>query len=128
MDTSQYRSKRGLGLILDDRLWQQSIGVARHFSSVRNPGARDWTHNERSLADMMYMGLLDLNSEHRSNDASSRAMRFSSILADRLWSMIEKERSRVRVLLVEGVFPFLILCLAFREIVWNESCTQLVTR
>ena len=97
MDTPQYRVERGLGLILDDRLWQQSIGIERHFDSVRSAQARTWTHDERSLVDTIRMGIHDLGSEHRSNDASVRSMRYSAVLADRLWSMVEIERTRVCV-------------------------------
>ena len=97
MDTAQYRVERGLGLILDDRLWQQSIGIERHFDSVRSAQAWPWTHDERSLVDTIWMGIHDLGPEHRSNDTLVRAMRYSAVLADRLWSMAEIERLRVCV-------------------------------
>ena len=97
MDTPQYRVERGLGLILDDRLWQQFIGIERHFDLVRSVQAWTWTHDERSLVNTIRMGIHDLGPEHRSNDASVRSMRYSAVLADRLWSMVEIERLRVCV-------------------------------
>jgi hypothetical protein len=118
MSEGGYRLEQGNGLILDDRLWQLAIGVERHFQQVRQGQALTWTHDEQVLARMLHMGTLDLAPVHKGSNMSVRAMRYSAILSDRLWSMLQTERDRVRLVFDLGVRPLLI-CFD-REIVSKE--------
>jgi len=68
---------------------------------------------------MIRCGVLDHSEEDKVWDSSTRAMRQSAVIGDRLWSLIEKEQDKVRLhsLFVGGrieVVP--------RAIVWSASC------
>ena len=91
----EYRTHWPTGVVLDDVLWSQSIGVEHYFQEVWNRQALSWTHDEQVLASLMHLGSLDSRPEDRPMDSSVRAMRHSTALADRLWAMVEVERSRV---------------------------------
>ena len=86
------------------------VGIERHFDSGRTSQALNWTHDEHSIVDKIRMGILDLGPEHRSNNALVRSMRYLAVLADRLWSVIETERSRVCVLIILTL-PILTYCI-----------------
>ena len=83
-----------------------------------------WTHDEQALAFFIHMGTVDRIPEDRPWDASTRAMRHSSIMAERLWSLLETERERVR--LVFGSFPPFIDC-SFQGDRLERSLAQLHT-
>ena len=55
------------------------------------------THNERLLWSLLTRGIYDHAPEDRPWDASTRSMRYSAIMGDRLWAMWESERDRVRI-------------------------------
>ena len=40
-------------------------------------------------------GVLDMVPEERPNDASTRAIRYSAVMGDHLWAMVQEERFRV---------------------------------
>jgi hypothetical protein len=84
-----------------------------------------WTHEEQHLAIYLHMGVQDLQAVHRNNDASVRAMRYSALLADRLWSMVEIERARVRLCCD---YPYPDIDFQNRETVLSASCRGLVMR
>ena len=98
MANTDYRVQTGQGLVLDDRLWQQAIGVERHLLVVCQGDAPNWTAEEQALRQFLRMGTVDLQPEHFHSNGSVRAMRYSALLADQLWSMLEEERERVCVL------------------------------
>ena len=96
MNAAGYRLAFGDGLVLDDILWQQAIGVERHFIEHRLARVSFWTHDEQRLARLLHRGVQDHRPIDRLMDSSTRSMRYSAVLADRLWSMLETERNRVR--------------------------------
>ena len=51
--------------------------------------------NERRLSYLLKWGLTDQHDDHQPNPTSIRALRFSSLLADRLWAMIDRETTKV---------------------------------
>jgi len=51
--------------------------------------------NGRVLWSMIHLGILDKEGIDKPWDASTRSMRHSAVIGDRLWSMIEKEQQRV---------------------------------
>lgn len=109
---------------MDDLLWQQSLGVERHFDEQRNQLSLLWNHDEQMLARMIHLGTVDRGSEERPWDASTRAMRHSSIMAERLWSLWELERDRVRVRFISLVTLPLIILFDYRETVWSVRSTR----
>ena len=98
MANADYRIQTGQGLVLDDRLWQQAIGLERHILAVRQGDAPNWSTEERALHQFLRMGTVDLAPEHAHSNGSVRAMRYSALLADHLWSMLEEEQEKVCVL------------------------------
>ena len=100
-----YRLFWPAGLVMDDILWSQAIGVERHFYEYWSRQALQWTHDEQTLARLIHLGTLDGTAEDRPMDSSVRAMRHSAALADRLWSMLETVRARVHVFVLS--LPFL---------------------
>ena len=97
MNSPNYRLEFSSGLVMDDTLWQQAIGVERHFIEHRLARVTSWSHDEQRLSRLLHMGVQDARGEDRPMDASTRSMRYSAVLADRLWSMVEAERDRVRI-------------------------------
>jgi len=79
---------------MDDQLWVYSIASYRYLETRRG---RNLTHDEQALARLMRVGLLDTLDRDRPHISSTRSMRYSANLADRLWGMLETERTRVRV-------------------------------
>jgi len=51
--------------------------------------------DERVLWSMICLGILDKDGINKPWDASTRSMRHSAMIGDRLWSMVEKEQQRV---------------------------------
>ena len=79
---------------VDDLLWMQAIVVQQDLvamtHSILNPN-----EDERALRRLLYEGILDWKEEDCPWNASTRSMRYSAALMDRLWSLFQKERSRV---------------------------------
>jgi hypothetical protein len=96
VDYDQYRNSWLEGISLDDQLFQQAIVTLRHLDSVHRgndfPG-----QEERVLFQLIQRGVVDQDRSDRPWDASTRAMRHSAAIGDRLWALILEERARVRV-------------------------------
>ena len=79
---------------VDDLLWMQAIVVQQDLvvmtHSIPNPN-----EDERAPRRLLYKGILDWKEEDCPWNASTRSMRYSAALTDRLWSLFQKERSRV---------------------------------
>jgi hypothetical protein len=88
-----YRFNWDRNLIVDDVLWTQSIIANRHLWRVRQK--RQLTTDEMFLGRCIQMGTTDMDARDKPNDASTRAMRFASVMGDRLWGLLEVERTRV---------------------------------
>ena len=83
MANADYRIQTGQGLVLDDHLWQQAIGLEHHLLAVRQGDAPNWTTEEHALHQFLRMGTVDLSPEHFHSNGSVRATRYSALLADR---------------------------------------------
>ena len=79
---------------VDDLLWMQAIVVQQDLMVMTHaiPNLND---DERALRRLLYEGILDWKEEDRPWNASTRSMRYSAVLTDRLWSLFQKERSWV---------------------------------
>ena len=93
--SENYRNQWNIGCTLDDQLWYQCLASDRYMVEHRNRMQK--THDERLLWLMLRRGIYDQAPEDRPWDGAVRSMRYSAIMGDRLWSMIETERKRVRV-------------------------------
>jgi len=92
-------------LSLDDQLWHQCLATyCRHQEVERATGAcasSDWAGVQQTDDDMVLLRLLDRGISDQSAfdrpfDVSMRLMRFAAVMGDRLWSLLERERLRVR--------------------------------
>lgn len=51
--------------------------------------------DERILYSLLQSGTVDLSDMDRPREVAQRSLRYSAALADRLWSLVEEERSKV---------------------------------
>ena len=97
MANADYWIQTSQGLVLDDLLWQQAIGIEHHLLVVHQGDAPNWTAEEQALHQFFRMGTIDLQAKHSHSNGWVRAMRYSTLLADQLWLMLEEEQERVCV-------------------------------
>ena len=79
----------------DDRLWFWAMASAHsrlERSLQRLPFGND---TDPVIQGMISLGIYDWDKVERPFDASTRAMRYTAVLGDRLWSLAKKERERV---------------------------------
>jgi len=85
---------------MDDTLWSLALASGRHVKEVRKPAANTWTHDEQAMWHLLEGGLFDAKVHDKPWDASTRSMRYTAIMGDRLWSMYETERNRVGLIIL----------------------------
>ena len=66
----------------------------------------DMGPDDQAMYEFLSWGIWDPRPCDRPWDSSTRSIRYSAILADRLWNMIEDERARVSGLLVLPFYPY----------------------
>src|ERR1700753_3141772 len=79
----------------DDHLWFWAMASARsrlERSLQRLPFGND---TDPVMQGMISLGIYDWDKVERPFDTSTRAMRYTAVLGDRLWSLAKKERERV---------------------------------
>jgi len=84
------------GVVLDDALWGHALRVNRLQEEHIQPLRATLTGEERGLQRLIRAGILDASELDRPTDASTRAMRYSAILADQLNTLLVIEKLRVR--------------------------------
>jgi len=81
-------------LYLDDQLWQQALTADRRQAQRRE--AQDkFVWEERVLFHLIQRGIVDHDDDDKRWDGTTRAMRHTSAVGDRLWALLEAERARV---------------------------------
>ncbi|KAF9642183.1 hypothetical protein BDM02DRAFT_3193741 [Thelephora ganbajun] len=80
------------GCSFDDIVWQQAIGALMNQDHTR--WGRDLVDNEKVLFDLVLSGLVDHQEFDEPHKWSSRSIRYSAVVANRLWSLFEAERTR----------------------------------
>jgi len=115
-----YRMATYDGGYLNDRLWVQAMSTARYMDEVRRGNLRSGP-DESILWRMIRCGVLDHSEEDKVWDSSTRAMRQSAVIGDRLWSLIEKEQEKVLLLFLLSVVERRIEVVP-RMIVWSANC------
>jgi hypothetical protein len=79
---------------MDDALWGQSIIIQGHLQAMR--GQRDGvSQDEQVLFQAIGKGAADGAAFDRPWDASTRSMRFASVIGDRLWGMYRRQQEQV---------------------------------
>jgi len=84
-------------LSMDDDLWHQSLVAARH-NQQRFGGVNALPPTDRNLLYLFNLGLYDPDDSDGKWAAAIRGMRYAGVIGERLWSLIEMERARVRLL------------------------------
>jgi hypothetical protein len=80
------------GVTLDDQLWFQSI-ITSQSQGLRLQGGLP--HNDRWIWKILQLGYIDGREADRPWDASTRSMRYTTIVGDRIQANVELERERV---------------------------------
>jgi hypothetical protein len=80
-------------LLNEDKLWVWSMGTARHLEETR--AGLPPTTSAAQIWRLLHFGVYDWSQENKPWESSTRAMRYASVLGDRLWSALETERIRV---------------------------------
>ena len=75
-------------------MWHQSIVSLERLQTFRGGLRAD--PDDAVFWNLLMQGVLDMEPEERPTDASTRAVRYSAIMGDRLWAMAQGERLRVR--------------------------------
>jgi hypothetical protein len=99
---SMAKPQRGIvleHLSLDDMLWHQAMATYRHQSEWREP-CMVIGQQEAVLFFLINRGLVDASNLDGPWHSSTRSMRYAAILTERLWSLVEYEQAKVRVILL----------------------------
>jgi hypothetical protein len=79
-------------MILDDQLWHDSMVVGNR-SQV--PPPEGWSRLDERMRDLILRGIYDVEADSTPWASSTRSMRFTSVLVDQLYSIVQDERERV---------------------------------
>ena len=79
---------------MDDQLWHQAISSVRYIEEFHR-GVRSEDGSNLHLFNLIRRGLVDPEQEDKMSEATTRAMRYTAIVGERLWAMVEGERARV---------------------------------
>jgi hypothetical protein len=86
-------------LSLADMLWHQAMATYRHQSEWRQSQVAVG-QQEDVLFYLINRGLVDASALDGPWHSSTRSMRYAATLTERLWSLVEYEQVKVRVILL----------------------------
>ena len=92
-DPFKNRAAWNFSISLDDLLWMQSVNSFRYVEKKWNNA--DMPNDERILYRLLHKGLLDIRDKDKQFFANTRSMRFTSVVAEKLWAIVEREQLRV---------------------------------
>ena len=92
-DPCENRAAWNFSISLDDLLWTQSVNSFCYVEKKWNNA--DMPNDERILYRLLHKGLLDIWDKAKQFFANTWSMRFTSVVAEKLWAIIESERLRV---------------------------------
>ena len=67
----------------------------RRLDSELRPKRKELPADQWVLYELLRYGVVDPRPRDRAFDASTRAMRYSAAITDRVWSLLDKETTRV---------------------------------
>ena len=85
-------------LSTDDQVFKG--GIAAYTRNQKDRALLVMLHNDWALWHLINLGAQDMPAVDKLWDASTRSMRFSTCLVDRLWVMLDREHARVQLLLM----------------------------
>ena len=80
------------GTHLDDELWHQAMASDDHNFGRRG---RDMTDDQRAIWRLINRGVIGHSDMDKRWDGTTRSMRHSAAIGDRLWRLLELETTRV---------------------------------
>ena len=81
-------------LTVNDQTWIRGIAGLHNLERRRN---EDMLTSNRLLFHQLWLGLVDPRSNYDNpKDAATRAMWYLALLVERMWTMVDRERARVR--------------------------------
>ena len=81
-------------LTVNNQTWIGGIAGLRNLERRRN---EDMPTSNRLLFHQLRLGLIDPRPNYDNpKDTATRAMRYSALLVEHLWTMVDRERTRVR--------------------------------
>ena len=81
-------------LLFDDQMWYQAMVSSRYLEAHHRGRHRDDPHGQHFYW-LLRRGIVNPSLEDRCNEFTVRSLRYSAIIGERLWAMIEGERARV---------------------------------
>ena len=80
-------------LTVNDQTWIGGIAGLCNLEQRRN---KDMLTSDRVLFHQLRLGLIDPRPNYDNpKDAATRSMRYSALLVERLWTMVDRESARV---------------------------------
>ena len=83
------------GCTLDDIVWHQALVTLRRLDLELRQKQKELPADQRVLYELLRHGVVNPRPRDRAFDASTRAMRYSAAITDRVWSLLDKEMTRV---------------------------------
>ena len=88
-------SSWAVGCTLDDIVWHQALVTLRRLNSNLQPKRKELPADQWVLYKLLRHGVVDPRLRDCAFDASTRAMRYSATVTDRVWALLDKESTRV---------------------------------
>ena len=81
-------------LTVNDQTW---IGGTAGLHNLERRRNKDMPTSDRLLFHQLWLGLINPRPNYDNpKDAATRAMRYSALLVEWMWTMVDRERTRVR--------------------------------
>ena len=94
----------------------------RRLDSELRPKRKELPADQWVLYELLRHGVVDPRPRDRAFDASTRAMRYSAAVTDRVWALLDKETTRVSF--VHSLLTTSELTTLDREIVLSPRCSS----
>ena len=95
----------------------------RRLDSDLRPKRKELPTEQWVLYELLHHGVVNPRLRDRAFDASTQAMRYSAVITNRVWALLDKETTRVSFLLYTLVTTSELTTLD-REIVLNPRCSN----
>ena len=93
-----YRGAYPDGCSVDDVLWFSSIVADKRLEEERRPMGMPL--NDVALWKLLGLGACDMLEADKPWDSSTRSMRYTAAVGDRLWAILERETARVSAVFI----------------------------
>ena len=81
--------------MLDNIVWHQALVTLKRLNSELRPKRKELPADQWVLYKLLCHGVVDPRPRDRAFNASTRAMRYSATVTDRVWALLDKETTRV---------------------------------